>query len=282
MLSPVQPPFSRNSGWLGQQHNAFVYIMLVWHAGSITNKRLLFVEVEKNQWMYLLDPVPLRAIDASSAVKSLQYRNSQSVFANHVLMIFINAPSLVYWKNHHIWKKSGKSSLVFLAYPHVDDCLKICQEDPKKNYCDPFNCQLAKQPADRKGRTRLKRHFSKGTRSLVRPWTKSCFIGECDMIVITRCNKIIAGIEPRFLQQIEVIPTPTAMISTCWLSWCYNAAWCNWEDHEDTIFFDFSISVATSSLAWNVPSHWSQVVGRNFLSGRRSHFKHLWNSQTLN
>jgi len=71
--------------------------MLVWHAGSITNTRLIFVEAKKNQWMYLLDPVPpVRVIDASSAVKSLQYRNSQSVFANHVLMIFMNAPSLVY------------------------------------------------------------------------------------------------------------------------------------------------------------------------------------------
>lgn len=87
---------------------------------------------------------------------------------------------------------------------------------------------------------------------------------------------------PRFLQKIEVIPTATAMTSTCWLSWCYNAAWCDWDDHEDTTLFDFSISVATSSLAWNVPSHWSQVVGRNFLSGMRSHLKHLWNSQTLN
>ena len=214
-----------------------------------------------------------RAIDASSAV-----------FANHVLMIFINAPSLVYWTNHPVWKKYGKSSSVFLAYPHFDDFLKICQEDPKKNHL-VWSLQLLSSlsslgPADRKGRTRL-RHFSKGTRSLrVRPWTKSCFIGECDMIVITRSLQELTL--PRVLQKIDVIPTATAMTSTCWLSWCYNAAWCDWDDHEDTTLFDFSISVATSSLAWNVPSHWSQVVGRNFLSGRRSHLKHLWNSQTLN
>ena len=98
------------------------------------------------------------------------------------------------------------------------------------------------------------------------------------MIVITRSLQELTL--PHFLQKIEVIPTPTAMmlqhvvfhdVTTQHDATGMTTLIGPFFDVPIGPFFDVSISVATSSLAWNVPSHGSQVVGRNFLSGRRSH-----------